>query len=320
MKLLTYRIGKELRLGALLGESVIDLNKGCARYLRNVRGEKAAQRVANKVLPPDMLSFLDAGKSAMDAAKVTIEYVAKLGKPEKRGITHKLDAVSIAAPIPRPRKDIFCLGMNYADHVLEVSKSRGTPVPPPPKDLPSPFSKPPTTVIGPHDPIVHPKVTQKLDYEIELAFIIGKKGKYIPEAKAYEHIAGYTVFNDVSARDLQFDVGIFRGKGLDTFAPMGPYLVTTDEIPNPHTLDMELKVNGEVRQKSNTENLIVKIPRTVHLLSSGMTLEPGDIVTTGTPAGVGMGRTPPTFLEPGDVVEATIERIGTLKNPVIAED
>lgn len=320
MKLLTYRKGRNLRLGALVDEVVIDLNGGYARYLREERGEETSQKLANRVLPRDMLSFLDQGDRTLNAAKVAVEYVQKLGEHEKMGIAYELSAVSLAAPIPRPRKNIFCLGMNYADHVLEVSRVRGTPVPPPPKDLPSPFSKPPTTVIGPYDPIIYPRVTEKLDHEIELAFVIGRCGKYIPEDEAYKYVAGYTVFNDVSARDLQSEVGVFRGKGLDTFAPMGPYLVTRDEISDPHNLDMELRVNGEVRQKSNTRNLIVKIPRIVHLLSSGMTLEPGDIVATGTPGGVGMGRTPQVFLKPGDVVEATIEKIGTLRNRVIGED
>ena len=317
--MLTYRIGKRLRLGALLGDSVVDLNRSYARYLWEEREEETPRKLANRILPPDMLSFLDEGKGALEATKVAVEYVKRLDEREKMGIAHELSAVSIAAPISRPRKNVFCLGMNYADHVLEISKTRGTPVPPPPKDLPSPFTKPPTAVIGPYDAIVHPRVTEKLDYEVELAFVIGRRGKYIPEEEAYEHVAGYTVFNDVSARDLQFDVGVFRGKGLDTFAPMGPYLVTKDEIPDPHSLDVELRVNGEVRQKSNTGNLIVKIPRIVHLLSAGMTLEPGDIVTTGTPGGVGVGRVPPVFLKPGDVVEATIEKIGTLRNRVIAE-
>jgi len=320
LKLLTYRIGRRLRLGALLGDSVADLNRGYARYLWEERGEDAPKKLANRALPPDMLSFLDRGMGALDAARVALEYVERLDESEKTGIAHKLSTVGIASPIPRPRKNIFCLGMNYADHVLEISKTRGTPIPPPPKDLPSPFTKPPTAVVGPYDPIVHPRVTEKLDYEIELAFVIGRRGKYIPEEEAYEYVAGYTVFNDVSARDLQFDVGVFRGKGLDTFAPMGPYLVTKDEVPDPHCLSMELRVNGEVRQKSSTGNLIVKIPRIVHLLSAGMTLEPGDIVTTGTPGGVGIGRVPPVFLKPGDVVEATIEKIGTLRNRVIAED
>lgn len=320
MKLLTYQIGRRLRLGVLLGDSVVDLNRGYAKYLWDERGVEAPRRMADRLLPSDMLSFLDRGKKALDAAKIATKYIERLDERERRGITHKLSNVGIAAPIPRPRKDIFCLGLNYADHVLEISKTRGTPIPPPPKDLPSPFTKPPTTVTGPYDPIVLPRITSKLDYEIELAFVMGRRGKYIPEEEALEYVAGYMVFNDVSARDLQFDVGIFKGKGLDTFAPMGPYLVSKDEIPDPHCLDMELRVNGEVRQKSNTGNLIVKIPRIVHLLSSGMTLEPGDIVTTGTPGGVGMGRVPPLFLKPGDVVEATIEKIGTLRNRVIKED
>jgi len=156
-----------------------------------------------------------------------------------------------------------------------------------------------------------------MDYEVELAFIVGKIGRDIAKREAYKHIAGYTIMNDVSERGLQHrHEQWFKGKSLDTFAPMGPCLVTRDQIPDPNNLDLELTVNGEVRQKSNTRNMVFKIPGLVEEISSGMTLEPGDVVSTGTPAGVGFTRDPPEYLKPGDVVEASIERIGVLANPV----
>ena len=212
-------------------------------------------------------------------------------------------------PIPFPRKNIVCLGLNYADHVAETNLA----VP----KYPIFFTKPPTSVVGPSQPITYPRTSRKIDYEIELAFIVGRKGKGIPEERAYEYIFGYTVINDISARDLQKrHEQYFKGKSLDTFAPMGPCIITKDEVPDPHNLDMELKVNGQVMQKSNTGNMLFRIPQLLSMLSADMTVEPGDIVATGTPAGVGFARKPPVYLNPGDVVEAWIEKIGILRNPV----
>jgi 2-keto-4-pentenoate hydratase/2-oxohepta-3-ene-1,7-dioic acid hydratase in catechol pathway len=191
---------------------------------------------------------------------------------------------------------------------------RGEPLP----SVPIFFTKAPTTVIGPFDDIVYPAATKELDYEIELAVIMGKKGKDIHRSEAFNHVAGYTILNDVSARDLQRKhQQWFRSKSLDTFAPMGPRLVTKDEIEDPHDLDLELKVNGETRQRSNTKNLIFKIPDIIEVLSQDMTLEPGDMIATGTPAGVGLGMSPPKYLKPGDVIQAQIEGLGFIRNEVI---
>jgi 2-keto-4-pentenoate hydratase/2-oxohepta-3-ene-1,7-dioic acid hydratase in catechol pathway len=174
-------------------------------------------------------------------------------------------------------------------------------------------------VTGPFDDIVYPRATEKLDYEVELAIVIGREGKYIPKAEVYDHVAGYTVFNDVTARDLQrLHAQWFKGKSLDTFAPMGPYLVTPDEVGDPQDLDIWLKVNGEVRQSSNTSNMIFDIKTLVSTLSEGMTLEVGDIIATGTPSGVGSSH-PSGFLKVGDVVETGVEKIGVLKNRVVKE-
>jgi 2-keto-4-pentenoate hydratase/2-oxohepta-3-ene-1,7-dioic acid hydratase in catechol pathway len=222
-----------------------------------------------------------------------------------------LASVTLLAPIPRPPKFI-CVGLNYRDHAIES----GLPIP----EIPIIFSKFSNTVIGPGAPIVLPKNSTKPDYEAELAFIIGKPGRHIPAEKWTEHVAGYTIVNDVSARDFQLATSQWlMGKTFDTFAPMGPYLVTADEIADPHVLDIGLTINGEVLQNSNTRELIFRIPELVAHLSSVFTLESGDIVSTGTPPGVGSARKPPRFLRPGDDVVVHVQGLGELRNPVVAE-
>jgi 2-keto-4-pentenoate hydratase/2-oxohepta-3-ene-1,7-dioic acid hydratase in catechol pathway len=216
----------------------------------------------------------------------------------------------LLAPLPRPGK-IICVGRNYAEHARE----RGGEVP----TQPIFFLKSNNTLCGPGDAIVIPPVTSQVDYEAEMAVVIGKGGKNIPEDKAYEHVAGYMCMNDVSARDLQkADKQWFRGKSCDTFAPIGPWIVTADEIPNPHSLRISLTLNGETMQDSNTGNMIFSIPFLISYLSRTLTFEAGDIISTGTPEGVGAHRTPPTFLKAGDTVSVTVENIGTLTNPIAA--
>jgi 2-keto-4-pentenoate hydratase/2-oxohepta-3-ene-1,7-dioic acid hydratase in catechol pathway len=216
----------------------------------------------------------------------------------------------LLAPLPRPGK-IICVGRNYAEHARE----RGGEVP----TQPIFFLKSNNTLCGPGDAIVIPPVTSQVDYEAEMAVVIGKGGKNIPEDKAYEHVAGYMCMNDVSARDLQkADKQWFRGKSCDTFAPIGPWIVTADEIPNPHSLRISLTLNGETMQDSNTGNMIFSIPFLISYLSRTLTFEAGDIISTGTPEGVGGARTPPVFMRPGDTVSVTVENIGTLTNPIAA--
>jgi len=213
-----------------------------------------------------------------------------------------LASVTLLAPIPRPPKFI-CVGLNYRDHAIES----GLPIP----EIPIIFSKFSNTVIGPGAPIVLPKNSTKPDYEAELAFIIGKPGRHIPAEKWTEHVAGYTIVNDVSARDFQLATSQWlMGKTFDTFAPMGPYLVTADEIADPHVLDIGLTINGEVLQNSNTRELIFRIPELVAHLSSVFTLESGDIVSTGTPPGVGSARKPPRFPTAGRRRRGTRARTG----------
>jgi 2-keto-4-pentenoate hydratase/2-oxohepta-3-ene-1,7-dioic acid hydratase in catechol pathway len=222
-----------------------------------------------------------------------------------------LDTVKLLAPVPRPPK-LICVGLNYRDHAAETN----SPVPP----VPTIFNKFPNVVIGPGHPIMLPSNSTKPDYEAELAFVIGRGGRRIPAERWQEHVAGYTIVNDVSARDFQAATTQWlMGKTFDTFAPMGPWLVTADEIPDPHTLDISLSIGGEMLQNSNTRELIFPIPELVAYISSVVTLEPGDVVSTGTPPGVGMARKPPRWLRPGEEVTVRIAGLGELRNPIVAE-
>ncbi len=298
MKLVCFSLNGALRVGVLIENSVIDLS-----FILEERDKRL-----------NMISVLSAGESLLERIR---EAVLSLSNRLQDGglhvehAMHSLAGVKLMAPIPRPGK-IICLGLNYSDHAEEAGLT--------PPEEPVLFSKPATAVVGHEDPVIYPKVSSQVDYEVELAVVIGKKGKDIPEEDAYEHVAGYTVFNDVSARDIQFrSIQWFRGKSFDTFAPMGPCLTLKDEIPDPHNLKMQMKVNGEVRQDSSTKNMIFKIPYLISFISAGMTLEPGDVIATGTPSGVGIYSKPqPKLLKPGDVMEATIEKIGTLRNKVVA--
>ena len=223
----------------------------------------------------------------------------------------ELSSVKLLAPVPRPPK-LICVGLNYREHAME-SKAE---IP----KVPTLFSKFSNIVIGPGESIVLPRLSTQPDYEAELAFVIGKGGRHIPAERWKEHVFGYTIMNDVSARDYQRATSQWlMGKSFDTFAPMGPWLVSADEIPDPHALDISLSIHGEVLQHSNTRELIFKIPDLIAYLSGAVTLEPGDVVSTGTPSGVGFARKPPRFLRPGDEVVVRIEGIGELRNPVIAE-
>jgi 2-keto-4-pentenoate hydratase/2-oxohepta-3-ene-1,7-dioic acid hydratase in catechol pathway len=220
-----------------------------------------------------------------------------------------LAQVTILAPILRPGK-IVAVGLNYLDHCLEQGKT--------PPDRPTLFTKFTTAITPPGGEIRwDPNLTQMVDYEAELAVVIGRTAYRISEENAYDHVAGYTCLNDVTARDLQrMDKQWVRGKSLDTFAPMGPVLVTPEELPDPHNLDIKCWVNGELRQDSNTNQLIHTVPKLIAFCSQTFTLEPGDIITTGTPGGVGVFRDPPTFLQPGDEITVEIEQIGQLHNRV----
>lgn len=225
--------------------------------------------------------------------------------------TVELADVKVQAPVPRPGK-IICIGLNYMDHVLES----GAEVP----KAPLIFSKFDTCVAASEDPILLPIGSEQVDFEAELAVVIGRRAKNIKLEDAMDHVFGYTNFNDVSARDMQFADGQWqRGKSCDTFAPFGEYVATKDEIPDPHNLRIQFRLNGETMQDSNTDQLIFKVPELIEYLSRSITLEPGDIIATGTPPGVGFARKPPVFLKDGDVCEVEIEGLGTLINPVVKD-
>jgi 2-keto-4-pentenoate hydratase/2-oxohepta-3-ene-1,7-dioic acid hydratase in catechol pathway len=293
MKLLSYRRQGVSSIGVVIGYNVLDLREAAKNHIGGAFTDVTMDKIS------DMISFLSLGEDGIREARKSVEKVIEqVGTVQDFKSLNSLEEIHIEAPIPHPKKGIVCLGLNYADHVREAGKeAQGS------ENLPQHpiyFTKAPTTVTGPFDDIVYPRITEKLDYEVELALIIGKEGKYIPEDEVYDHIAGYSVFNDVSARDLQMNhLQWFRGKSCDTFSPMGPYLVTFDEIADPHRLDIGYTVNGETRQSSNTSKMIFDIKNIVSTLSAGMTLEFGDIIATGTPSGVGSAH-PSGFLNVGN--------------------
>ncbi|MEH7827133.1 fumarylacetoacetate hydrolase family protein [Gemmobacter denitrificans] len=291
MKLVTYRASIEAaaRLGVIDGDFVVD-----AGHLG---------------LPDSMLALIEAGPAATAALRDALPaapWQAKL----------PLANVTLLAPIPRPKKNIFGIGLNYVDHVAESAKSLDTS-----NDLPKQpviFSKPPTTVIAPGEPIRHNgALTRQLDWEVELACIIGTRARRVSRAEALSHVFGYAVMIDVSARDNRRAGQWIVSKGMDSYAPLGPCIVTADDIPDPQTLDLWLTVNGVEKQRSNTRHMLFKVDDLIADISAGITLEPGDIIATGTPEGVGAGRNPQEWLTPGDTVVACVEGIGTLRHPVI---
>ena len=314
MRLLTYGIGAKTRLGIEVVDRVVDLPGGYAALPEQARGEGT--------MPPpnDMLALLQAGEPALAGAAAVAGFFterlragAQVAGPAGEQVVYDRGEVRILAPVARPPK-IFCLGRNYADHVAEVGGEL-------PKS-PEIFSKMATAIIGPGDPIIlpPPRIASQIDYEGEFAFVIGKRGKYIPRERALDHVVGYTMLNDVSARDIQFsETQLLRAKSFDTFAPTGPYIVTKDEIPDPHALDIKLWLNGQLMQSSNTKQLIFGVDYLVSYLSDVFTLEPGDIVSTGTPSGPGYFRKPQVLLRPGDVVRIEVTNLGVLENPVAQE-
>ncbi len=221
-----------------------------------------------------------------------------------------VDEVTVLAPIPRPGK-VICVGRNYAEHAAET----GSDVP----DRPQLFAKFPNTIVGPQDDVIHPPITEALDYEAELVAVIGSRATRVSEARALDVVLGYTCGNDISARDLQFgDTQWLRGKSLDTFAPMGPWIVTADEIPDPQSLAIRCTVNGETRQDDTTANMVFSVARIIAFVTEAITLEPGDVIYTGTPPGVGFGMDPKQFLKVGDHVRVEIDAIGALEHRIVA--
>jgi 2-keto-4-pentenoate hydratase/2-oxohepta-3-ene-1,7-dioic acid hydratase in catechol pathway len=291
MLLVSFTSGDACRIGVLdrAQNEIVDLSR------------------AAPALPQDMLAFIALGAEGLDAARAALA---------ASGARLPLAEVRLLAPIPRPARNIMCIGKNYRDHANEVKSlpAGGSDLP----EHPIVFTKAPSTVIGPEAPIPsHLDASRTTDYEGELGVIIGRGGRGIAREAAMEHVYGYTVLNDVTARGLQKrHLQWFIGKSIDGFCPMGPALLTADEVPDVRALRIQTRINGELRQNSCVEELIFDIPTLIETLSAGMTLEPGDVIATGTPAGVGAGFTPPKYLQPGDRVAITIDPIGTLENPV----
>jgi 2-keto-4-pentenoate hydratase/2-oxohepta-3-ene-1,7-dioic acid hydratase in catechol pathway len=313
MRLVTFSRKNEQRLG-LMGpqEHIIDLAEVNRRFLKG----GAAPFLKT------MQAFIEAGGKAVQAARKAEKYVAgKDADGQKRllsvGALVKPSQAKIISPIPLPKKNCVMLGINYREHVDEGARARELEIKYP--EWPVFFTKPSTSVIGHLGKVVNHKCTTKLDWEVELAVVIGRKGRDIPKDKAYDYVFGYTVCLDMTARELQRQHGQwFKGKSLDTFCPLGPWIVHKSALPDAQQVRLICRVNGEVMQDGNTRDMIFDIPTIIESLSAGLTLEPGDIISTGTPSGVGFARVPPVFLKPGDKVEGEVEGIGTLEVAIVA--
>jgi len=297
MRLVTYDSEGDWRAGILIEDKVVD--SLAAFQAANIAGGAAVTRITNRTIlqmPPNQQSQIEQAARDLKTASTSNR-------------VHSVENLHLGPPVPDPDK-IICLGFNYRSHAEEADFE-------PPK-FPMLFAKFRNALIGPTDSIVLTDLSKEIDYEGELAVVIGKQCKNVSIENALDHVAGYMVLDDVSARDLQFRTGQFlSGKALDTFAPCGPALVL-GEISDPQNLNITTRINGQVFQQSNTRNMIFSVPDTISYISQLMTLEPGDIISTGTPEGVGFKRTPPLFLHVGDVVEVEIEGIGELKNPVVS--
>jgi acylpyruvate hydrolase len=290
MKLVTFLRDDQSRLGALVASGRDAVVYDLKRF--------------DPEAPTDMLAFLEEGQVALERAKAAL-----VGAQPEDGTP--LSNVTLRAPVPRPGK-IICIGQNYLEHAKESAASAAP--------FPIVFAKYSNTVIAHGEPIVIPRCVEKPDYEGELAVVIGKRGRYIPEEHALEWVAGYLPLNDVSARDWQNRTSQWMmGKTIDTFCPMGPALTTADEVPDPQKLTLRTVIGGEVLQEGYTGNMIFSVAHLIADLSQVMTLEPGDVIATGTPSGVGFARNPPRWLRPGDTVRVEIDGVGALENPVVAE-
>jgi 2-keto-4-pentenoate hydratase/2-oxohepta-3-ene-1,7-dioic acid hydratase in catechol pathway len=300
MRIATFENAGKPTVGIVEGDKILDLG--------------AADGKAGG--PQSVLELIAGGPKMLAEVRSVVETAR--AKSGDAGLWRPLSSVKLMAPIPRPVKNVFCVGRNYKLHIEEGARARGVPATYP--EVPEFFSKPQTTVVGNNDEIrLDQKVTQKLDYEVELAIVVGPGGRDMKAGNAEAHIFGYTIVNDVSARDLQQAHGQwFKGKGLDTCGPIGPWIVTADEFGPSSGHAIMLRVNGETRQSSTTSDLLFGCMTILEHLSKGMTLDPGDIIATGTPSGVALGMVPQPWLKDGDVIEAEIEGIGVLQNTVRA--
>jgi acylpyruvate hydrolase len=307
MKLLTYSTNdKPLRLGVLVDENtIVDPQQAYIELLKN-RGQERAEEIASALVPCDPTKFIANGELGLQTANEAIKYA--LENEQHSSAVYKKETIQIGAPVLKPNK-IICVGLNYKNHILEMKRDF--------PEHPVIFAKFATAIAGPTDVFpLNSNLTKKLDYEAEMAFVIGKTGKDISYDDALDYVYGYTVANDITARDMQKrTIQWLQGKTLDKSLPLGPVLVTKDEIPNPHALDISLTVNGEVRQQSNTEQLLFNVNHLIEFLSGILTLEPGDIVCTGTPGGVGEAQN--KFLTDGDKVKVEISGIGAIETTIM---
>ena len=303
MKLLMFKDGSGRRLGVVRGDQldeVVDLSA--------LTGALGSQE-----LPADLIGLIDAGGETMNRVRELVSSRKATGGPP---VVRALKELTLLPPLDPPRGDVLAIGRNYEKHAAESARAWGEQVKPP-----TVFTKAQTSVTGPFDDIViDPRVSEKIDWEVELGVVIGRKGANIKADEAMNHVFGYTVINDVSARDIQNNWGgqFFKGKSLDASSPVGPWVVTADEIPDPQSLRVSLRVNGEVKQDGNTRDMIYPVSQLIVWLSVGMTLRPGSLIASGTPDGVGFARTPPEFLKPGDLMETEVEGIGRLRNRMVA--
>jgi acylpyruvate hydrolase len=311
MKLINFTVAGYTRAGAIVDNKVIDLNYAYQAQLK-AEGKYRYEAIAKAYVPDNTDELYQGGKESLILAQNAIDFIlANPGSFDKK-VIYKIEEVKVEAPVQKPGK-IICVGHNYREHILEMGR-----------EIPSNpviFAKFANTILGPEDDIPHYPISDQLDYEAEFTFVVGKQARNVAEEDALDYVAGYTITNDVTYRDIQRrTLQWLQGKTVDGSAPMGPYLVTSDELQNPAGLDVVLKVNGEVRQKTNTANLVFSVQKLVSFLSNLMTLEPGDVVLTGTPGGVGVAMNPPQFLKDGDVVRIEIDQIGALENKVKATE
>ncbi|MED1116841.1 fumarylacetoacetate hydrolase family protein [Bacillus paramycoides] len=305
MKLVTFTHSGETRIAALENRKLIDLHAAFKAKLK-LEGNLRAAQIAEAYIPKDMNGFLQGGTESMNLAKAAIAYA--LANENEVKMIFEEEEVKIEAPVPSPGK-IICVGHNYREHILEMKRE----LPP----YPVIFAKFANTVVGPQDDIPFYPISEQLDYEAEFAFVIGKRARNVSEADALEYVAGYTIANDITYRDIQRrTIQWLQGKTVEGSAPMGPWLITSDELTDPSGLEIVLTVNGEKRQQSNTANLVFSVPYLVSFLSNLITLEPGDVILTGTPGGVGVACNPQAFLKDGDIVRIEVDQVGVLENRV----
>lgn len=307
MRLVTFRYEGNQRIGARVDHRIIDLNVACEEMLKS-KGQLRAKQIAQAYVPADMVEFLQGGEESMAMAKEAVDFALHSGTHFPRNVVLPVSKVRMEAPVQNPGK-MICVGHNYREHILEMKRELPS--------YPVLFSKFSNAIIGPEDEIPYYPFSEQMDYEAEFAFVIGKIARNVPQEKALDYVAGYTIVNDVSYRDLQKrTLQWLQGKTVEGSAPMGPWIKTRDELTDPSGLEVVLTVNGEERQRSNTANLVFTVPYLVEFLSGLMTLEPGDVILTGTPGGVGAARDPQAFLQDDDVVRIEIDDVGVLENRV----